>query len=94
MPDIRGKAVNVGDHVVTALREGNVAALRVGVVENLLFQTEPYVTQTPEVVEAPPEEVAVVKWISSSQAYLPVKSTKVPTAKVVRVEFGDDNDER
>ena len=89
MPDIRGRAVNVGDHVVTALREGNVAALRVGVVQDKLYQTKPNVTQTADVVLAEPEEVVLVQWTSSSQAYLPIKPTKIAASKVVRVEFED-----
>ena len=82
MPDVRGEPLYVGAHVATALREGNVAALRVGVVQELSYAPEPQVEGR---ADLPPEEVAKVYWTFSTNSYLPKKSTWVASRKLVLV---------
>lgn len=84
--DMTNKDIVPGDTVSAALREGNVAALRVGVVKDIVWQTKPNITQTPAVVEAEPEAVLVVAWTHSTQAFLPLKATKIAAKNVYRHE--------
>lgn len=83
MPDIRGNEVVEGDLVVSSLREGNYAALRIGTVLSMEYRPEPQV----ELLEdAPDVEVALVRWEYSSTDYLPKKPTSIATSKILRLD--------
>lgn len=83
MPDIRGNSVDIGDTVVSSLREGNYSALRVGNVIAMNYKPEPQV----EYVEGAPDvEVALVRWDYSSTNYLPKKPTSIATSKILRLD--------
>lgn len=82
--DMVKKDIVVGDTISAAIREGNTAALRIGVVQEVIWQTKPNITQTPEVTEADPEPVLLVAWDYSNQPFLPLKATKIAAGRVYR----------
>lgn len=89
MVDIRNKSVEEGDTVAAALREGNVAAMRVGKVLATWYGNVPNVEQTEKVQTAPAEQVLRVQWEYSSQPYLPIKPTLIAARKVLVIDRAD-----
>lgn len=80
--DMLGHVVHVGDVVAAAFREGNVAYLRRGEVRDLAFVPEPHVEGS---AEMPPVWVVWVKWTHTTGTFLPRKTTKIATRKVLKV---------
>ena len=86
MPDLRGNDIEVGDTVAAAIREGNVANLRIGTVVGTWYGPTPHVEQTDEVVAAQPDQVILVLWEYSDRNMVPRKPTSIGAKRVWRFD--------
>ena len=80
--DLLGVEVKPGDSIVHAVREQNVANLRIGIVDRTGVDYEPNVTKQKDTPKVP---VLWVKWDKTTGDYLPMRPTKVAARKVLVV---------
>lgn len=78
--DLLGAEITKGDVVAHAVREQNVANLRIGVVTETGVDFEPNVTKQSDTPRVP---VVWVRWDTTTGGYLPLRPTKVAARKVV-----------
>ena len=80
--DAARNRINVGDAVVAAFREQNIATLRAGRVTDTGFGFEPNVVRQADTERVP---VIWVDWSLTTHDYLPQRPTKIAARKCLRV---------
>lgn len=80
--DVARNRLEIGDTVVAAFREQNIATLRVGRVTDTGFGYEPNVVRQADTEQVP---VIWVDWFLTTHDYLPQRATKIAARKCLKV---------